>query len=454
MITALGIGLSLGWVMPAQQPAAGPNWKDAAEADLGYTQYGACKDDKCRIDVLDKWTKAYPDNVTELWQARAEAYLGVYGSMKDNRKAFDKAKEIRTKLPNHFFAIQTILAGIYALPAPHSAADLTTAEQTAKYLLDNSSAVFAAANKPGNLSEAQWAQNKPVFESLSQRTYAWVYVQRKDDPKSEVELTKVVQAEPNQAPFVLWLGQAKFNQRAKNPAKVPEALYHVARAAQLDGPNALNATQKKTYLDFVTNTYNTYHGSKEGLEDFLAKAKANPMPASDFTIKDRNAIEMEKFKDREAWEKAHPDLAFWGDSIKAPLTGPTGAMIWNDNFKDALLPGEAIPGVTNFKGTLISMSPENQPNTLVLGVLDPATPDATLVFEDALPGMMAPGAVLEFSGTAKSYVADPFNITFEVEKKQLSGWTGVDPPGAAKGKGKAKAPSAPKGKAPPKGKGK
>ncbi|MEP6963790.1 MAG: hypothetical protein ABI995_17070, partial [Acidobacteriota bacterium] len=366
MSLAVGIGMSVGWVMPAQDAKpAGPNWKDAAEADLGYTQYAACKDAKCRLEVLDKWTKGYPDNVTELWQPRAETYLGVYGELKDNRKAFDKAKEIRAKLPNHFFSISTILQGIYAFPAPPAAADLTTAEQTAKYVLDNGSAIFAATNKPTNLNDAQWAQNKPIIETLALKTYAWVFDQRKDYPRAEVELTKVVQADPTLAQFSLLLGNAKINQRAKNPEKVPEAIFHIARAASYAGPNELTAAQKQTYLTFVTNTYNTFHGSKEGLDALLLLAKNNPMPPAGFTIKDRNAIEMEKFKNQEEWDKAHPDLAAWRDIIRTPLMGPSAATFFAENFKESLLPGKAIPGVTAFKGTIISMTPENQPKQLV-----------------------------------------------------------------------------------------
>ena len=101
-IAALGIGLGSGWMLPAQapaDPAKGPQWKDRAEYDLADA-YTKATDAKGRLASLDKWAQANPDS--EMFAMRDEWYLGTYGEVKDNRKAFDKAKAMRAKNPNHY----------------------------------------------------------------------------------------------------------------------------------------------------------------------------------------------------------------------------------------------------------------------------------------------------------------------------------------------------------------
>ena len=155
-VTALVFGLGLSWLLPAQQtPAAkAPNWKDAAEYTL-FENYKNGKDEKSKEDALAKWKQGYPDS--EFQVQREEEYLALYAQYKDSRKLFDKSKEFRAKNPNHFIATTNILSLIYQLGTPPQAADLTTAEETAKYVTDNLDTFLAPANKPANVQDAQWA---------------------------------------------------------------------------------------------------------------------------------------------------------------------------------------------------------------------------------------------------------------------------------------------------------
>ena len=50
----------------------------------------------------------------------------------------------------------------------------------------------------------------PVMPPLAQRQIAWIAVQRKDNPKAEVELTKFLQMDPTQGQFSYFLAQAQF----------------------------------------------------------------------------------------------------------------------------------------------------------------------------------------------------------------------------------------------------
>ncbi len=441
LVTALGLGLSLGWLLPAQE--ASP-WKDRAEYDL-YEAYTKAKDVKGKVDALDKWKQAYPDS--KLAQQREDEYLTVYTQAKDNRKAFDTAKALRAKNPNHFFATTTILQLIYQMGNPPSAPDLATAEETAKYVVDNLEDFFAPANKPANIQDAQWTSYKPNLRNVAMRTYAWIFVQRKDDVRAEVELTKVLEADPTLAQFSQFLATAQFNQRQVKPEKQVTALFHYTRAASYTGQNELPANVRQQLTTFVGNAYEQFHGSRDGLNELMALAKANVMPPPGFTIKNKNELAAEDIARDEEWKKAHPDLAIWRDTIKNPLLAEDGAAYFESTIKDAKIPG-GINGVDFLKGTIISLNPPTRPKQLVVAVYDPALADATLEFEEPLPGDMPAGSVIEFAGTGKSYTKEPFNVTFEVEREDLKGWTGVD-----QTKGKAKA--APKGKAPAaKGKGK
>lgn len=468
-IAALGIGLGSGWMLPAQapaDPAKGPQWKDRAEYDLADA-YAKATDAKGRMAALDKWAQANPDS--EMFAMRDEWYLGTFGEMKDNRKAFDKAKAIRAKNPSHYFSITTILSLIYGFQPAPAAADLATAEETAKYVLDNPDKVFSAANKPATLGDAQWTplmtQNKPVISALALRTAAWVWVQRKDDARAETELTKVIQADPDQPQFSYMLGQAKFNQyqKGKDLAKVPGAIFHIARAAEYAGANAntISAANRTAYKNFVQTTYKQYHGSDEGLPALLALAKANALPPADFRIESVTDIQAKEMANREAWEKEHPDLAFWDNTIKTNLTGPEAASIFENNFKETLVPpGPPATPFSTFKAKIISLTPETSPKEMVVAVFNGTVADAKLTFDPPLPGTMPVGSDIEFKGVPTSYTKDPFMVTFaiDMEEKQLTGWTGVGPVNAKQGKGKA-APKggAPKGgapKGPAKGKGK
>ncbi len=461
MTTALGIGLSMGWMLPAQQPPAdpakGPQWKDRAEYDLADA-YVKAADAKGKLAALDKWAQANPDS--EMFATRDEFYLSTYQALKDNRKTFDKAKQIRSKNPNSYLGIIAILGYIVGLPKPVPAPDLQAAEDTAKYVLDNNDKVFAPANKPATLEEAQWtplaAQNKTVVSALAQRTIAWVAYERKDDVKAEAELTKVVQADPDQPAFSYMLGISKFNQRQKDLSKVPGAIFHIARAATYAGPAAatISAANKTAYLNSATSIYKQYHGSDEGLPALLALAKANAMPPADFKILSITEIEEAKFKDAAAYDAAHPQETFWRDTVRTPLTGADSDSLFMSNYKDASLPpGPPNSPMSMFKAKIISMTPETSPKEMTVAIANANVADAKLTFNPGLPGTMELGSEIEFKGTVTAYQKEPFMVTFAVdtEEKELVGWTGTGPVGA-----KAKATkAAPKGKAgAAKGKGK
>jgi hypothetical protein len=60
------------------------------------------------------------------------------------------------------------------------------------------------------------------------------------------------------------------------------------------------------------------------------------------------------------------------------------------------------------------MDPPERPKTLVLGVLDPTKPDATLNFQEPLPASAVKvGDKVEFSGVGESFTKEPYMLTFK-----------------------------------------
>jgi len=438
VITAAGLGLSLGWVLPAQESKADAPKKDWQKGQEEYNLFQAYQkaDPKGKIEALDKWKAAFP--ASDFAEEREEQYLSVYQQLNMTRQAFDKAAEILKTRPNHFYSLSAIERLVYTLPPPPKPADLDTAERVSKYLLDNPDAVFAASNKPTEVKDAEWTTYKPAMKNAAQATLAWVYVQRKDHPKAEVELTKYLQLDPTQAGTSLTLGGELLAQNKEHPEKLPPGLYQFARAASYEGQNSLPAASRKQALDYLTKTYIAYHGSNEGLDKLLAMAKNSPFPPEGFSIENIQQIAAKKAAAEEDFIKLHPELGLWQTAIKGPLTADGGDAFFEMSMKGALLPGGAN-GVQKFKAKIVSMTPETKPKQIVLALEQPGVPDVTLELSDALPGKMEAGEELQFEGVAKSYTKQPFMVVFETDPEKIAGWTGKNAPKSWPGKSKAKA---------------
>jgi len=157
------------------------------------------------------------------------------------------------------------------------------------------------------------------------------------------------------------------------------------------------------------------------------------MPPANFKIETGDETKLRK---EQEFAKQNPSLALW-QNLKQELTGANGEQYFSANMKGAEVPGGA-GGVQKFKGKLISEKPAVRPKELVLGIADANSPEVTLILDAALPGKADPGTEIEFSGVPKSFSSNPFNVTFDVEKKNVAGWPGKDAPaprrtGAKKG---------------------
>lgn len=406
-------------------------WKDRAEYDLADA---AQKDTNptTRLATLQKWQQQYAQS--DFAFNRKDMILTTYQQLMQNRQAIAAAQDMLKDQPNNFHALLAVVAAVEATKPP-TPADLDLLEKTASYVIANFDQVFAKTNKPDTMTEPQWDQAKNGTKPYAEQALDFVYMTRRDQTKdyarAQADLTKMLQADSTFAKASYDLADTILKQAKEKPEQQPLALYEYARAASYDGPNALPPADRTSVKAYLTKVYPTYHGSNEGLDQLLASAKNSALPPADFKIKSTADIAQEEAAKAAADAAANPMLNMWVKTLKENLTGPMGDSFWDMTVKDAGLPG-GVNGVNKFKGKIVSMEPATRPKEIDLAIEKPGVVDAKLTLDMPLPGKMEAGEELEFSGAAKSYTKEPFSITFEVTKDDISGWTGKNTPGAKK----------------------
>ncbi len=403
---------------PAGQPAQ-KNWKDRAEYDL-YSAITKEPDASKRLSLLNSWKEKYP--TSDYSPERAQIYITTYAALNQPEKVIEVGNEALQGDPKNLTVLFMMSQNVLALTKP-TPDQLSSGEKAANGLLSNLDDFFAAAKKPASTSDADWAKARTQTETLAHTSLGWIALQKKDNETAEKEFTKSLQATPNNAQVSYWLGTAILQQ--KKPERQPEALFHFARAASLDqSQGGLPAAGRQAIETYFVNAYNRYHGQDAAeLSKLRELAKSQPFPPAGFTIKDVNTL---KAENEEKFKKENPGLALWL-TLKGALTAPDGQSYFDSNMKGAEVPGGA-GGVQTLKGKLIEAKPTLHPKELILSIGDGTTPDVTLHLDAPLPGKADPGVEIEFSGVPSSYTKDPFNISFDVEKKKIAGWPGKDAP--------------------------
>lgn len=410
---------------PAFAQAAQPNWKDRAEFDL-YDAITKEAQPAKRLDLLNQWKDKYA--ATEFANVRLQVFTQTYQQAGRCGEAITSANELLGKDASNLTALNTILTCIFITPTP-TPDQLASADKAASQVLSDINTLFGVDKKPQGVSDADWNTAKGGLQLLAQNTIGYVAMQQKNNDKAEAEFTKSLQGNASQGQISYWLGTVILAQ--KNPAKQSAALWHFARAAAFDGPGSLPAANRTPVRTYLEKAYTGYHGGKDGLDQLLNQAKASAFPpGADWKIQSKVDIEKAKIEDQQKADAANPQLALW-KSIKAALMGADGASYFEANMKGAALPGGAN-GVQKFVGKLVEAKPEIKPKQLILSMEDGTTPDVILNFDVPLAGKMDPGGEVSFAGVASSYSPNPFRVTFDVEKGNLTGWKGAPAPAVKK----------------------
>ncbi|MGE5488561.1 MAG: tetratricopeptide repeat protein [bacterium] len=393
-----------------QAQQAGPQWKDRAEYDL-VQEIGKATDGAKKLALLDDWTKKYPN--TDFKVARMVQYLEAYRLLNQRDKMLETAKQILAEDPKNLTAIYW--TAIIVPMGNLSAEDSEFGARCARMLADDLESL-----RPAGVADDAWKQTKDAMklDAVGQRALGYLAMQAKDYVEAERRLRANLELNPADAEGAYWLGSSLIGQ--KKVELQSDALFFIARAAAYDGPGAVDEARRKTLLEYVTNAYNTYHGKDEaGLQELLATAKANAMPPTGFKILSEAEVKEHQVQQIAA---SDPAMALW---IKLKDAAKADPNYFEAGMKGALIPPEGEPP---FRGTVISATPERAPKEVVLAISEPNTPEVTLkVIDTALPGPAAPGTTITFRGVATELIADPYMVTFEVEREHITGWPSSRP---------------------------
>jgi hypothetical protein len=196
------------------------------------------------------------------------------------------------------------------------------------------------------------------------------------------------------------------------------ALYHFARAAHYGGDDALPPEARKQVQGFFERNYTKFHGSKDGMPEVIALATKAPFPPADFEIKSAQQIAIEE---ENRLKQENPQLAVWL-GVKKQLLGPEGPGYFESSLKGAALP--------KFKGKVVAQTPERRPNQVTLALTTADTPEVKLILDAPMAGPAEPGTEIEFeNGVGKEFAADPFLLTLEIDKANITGWPAPARPG-------------------------
>jgi len=385
LVAATLLALSLTGVMAlAQAPAPkAPAVKDQGEYDLIQAVQKE-KDPQKQMGLLKEWEQKYPDS------------------------DFKGPRAIQVAQTEGQIAAKGQQTG--ATPA-----DMDAAQKAAQDLVDNLDKYLSPENKPATATDDVWKQARQQLELQGYTVLGTIAMSKKTpdgDAAAEKHFRKLLELSPGYASIAYTLGTLILRERKVE--RIPEALFYIARAIQITGPQALTADGKKAAETYLKKAYAGYHGDEGGLEDVKKVALTATFMPPDFKIESVTDIAKKQEGDAAAFAAANPDIALWR-TIRSALTAADGdayfAMI-----KDSAVPPEG-GGFTMFRAKVVS---QPSPKELLVNV-DNLAGDATLKFENPLKGTVDPGTPFKFKGVIDSYQKDPYTLTFTADKEDVDG---------------------------------
>ena len=403
---------------------AAPTWKDQGESDLGIAASKETNPAK-QLDLLKQWEQKYPDSAlkSQRMLMEAQAELAILG------QAFNKP------------------AGDPALAA---------GQKAGKDLEDHFEEYFNDSMKPATATADQWAAAKKNSAIQVHSILANIAQTNKDDATAEAEYKKVLEVDPTQAASSYYLGLTILREMAKaggtpDPARYSEAIYDLARALAVTGPNALPAAGRTADENSLKKALQGYHGDANNEPDVIKQAANSALPPAGFHIESVVEIADAKQKNHDAWAKEHPELAFW-ETVKDAITaGGDTAFASVKDIGIPPAPGETYSGGPMLTGKVVSQTDK----TITLNVDGVDAGDAVLKFDDNIKGTIEPGTELKFKGIVDSYTMQPnyqLTIVIQEPKTDITGLPadvkfvadGAAKKPAAAGRGPARGGAAPK----------
>jgi len=380
------------------------------------------------ITDLNTWAQKYPES--DYKDDRLFYFQQAYASLNpaQNDKVLDygaqmMAKDLKTEFKDPAQILQVLYrtaAAIQQIPNP-APPQLATGEKAAKDLLVFIPTYFTAANKPAQATDAQWTQARSQLETAANASLIYIAMYpgsqaelKKDWPAAEQAYKQALQQYPENGWIAYKLGAAIMNE--KNPDKISQALYYIARGDALDPAKGGIADPKvRESVDvYLKKVYTSFHGGDEGLDQLKQQAAASVNPPDGFKIKTATEIAAEKEAE---FAKQYPELALWM-RVKGALSAPNGEQYFNESMKDSEVQG--------LKGKLMGGKPECRSKELLIAVPEPnqqstLTPEITLKLETPLKGKPVAGEEVKFGGVPSAFVREPFMLTMDVEQAKIEG---------------------------------
>src|SRR5689334_19558214 len=206
--------------------------KDQAEYDLFNQTLKDVNNPAQQIKDLDQWTQKYPDS--DYKDDRMDYYMRAYNANKQPDKVLEvgsqlMARDLKTVFKDPKAGPGQILNTLYlmsvnVLQIPNPTPDqIAAGDKAAKALADYANEYFTAANKPANVSDADWSKTKDQVMTLSKTVQitlvskpgadALVEYRKDKNPDhckvAEESYTKALQAFPDNAAMAYGLGNAQ-----------------------------------------------------------------------------------------------------------------------------------------------------------------------------------------------------------------------------------------------------
>ncbi|MBZ5584919.1 MAG: hypothetical protein LAQ30_22455, partial [Acidobacteriia bacterium] len=413
---------------PAAQPEKKP--KDTIEYDLinEVIKDLAVPNSQKAITDLNTWTQKYPES--DFKDDRLFYYQQAYSKMKppDSEKVLDyggqlMAKDLKTAFKDPASILQILYntaTAVQAIPSP-TPQQLATAEKAANELQAFIPTYFTPANKPAQVTDAQWTQARTQLDEAAKASMIYVAMlpgsqaeAKKDWPAAEQGYRQALQQHPDNGWIAYKLGAAIMNE--KNPDKFSAALFYIARGDAMDPAKGgiADPNVRSTVDAYLKKVYTSYHGSDEGLDQLKQTALASTAPPPDFKIRTATEIAAQK---EEEFAKQYPELALWM-RIKGALSAPNGEQYFQESMKEVEVKG--------LKGKIVGGKPECRSKELLVAVPEPnqqstLTPEIALRLDTPLKGKPAPGEEVKFDGVPTAFSREPFMLTMDVEQAKVEG---------------------------------
>jgi hypothetical protein len=151
---------------------------------------------------------------------------------------------------------------------------------------EKASRQLLALSRPAAVSDEQWQ----TMQASAYKVLGWVAIMRGQAEAAEEAFLHSLQLDAGDAAISNELVAATLIQRKED--RQSRALFHMARAAVVEGPEALAAPLREKAESRLASAYEEYHGvDPEGLEKLKALARAQAIPPGGFTIAPRSPRE-------------------------------------------------------------------------------------------------------------------------------------------------------------------